>query len=258
MTDVERVIGIVAGAGPYAGLDLLRKILEQTVASSDQEHLPIVSISKPSHISDRTNYLQGKADINPAHAIAKQLLELERMGAAVAGIPCNTAHAAPIFEVILQELSGAGSRIELLHMMREVADFLGQYHPKVRRVGILATMGTYQTRLYPDFLEPWGFNVFDPAKELQQAVHDAIYDPIFGIKANGFATDEATAQLSHGANDLNKQGAEVVVLGCTELPLAIKKNSFCGMPVVDPTSILARALIREANPGKLKLLEIQE
>ena len=48
----EPIIGIIAGAGPFAGLDLATKILEQTDASCDQEYLPMVSVSTPGEIED--------------------------------------------------------------------------------------------------------------------------------------------------------------------------------------------------------------
>jgi aspartate racemase len=61
---MEKIIGVVAGCGPFAGLDLLRKILEQTIASADQEHLTVVSVSQPCAIPDRTQYLLGQASLN--------------------------------------------------------------------------------------------------------------------------------------------------------------------------------------------------
>ena len=57
MTIGERKIGIVAGAGPYAGLDLAQKILQQTSAKIDQDYLPTISISTPADIADRTRCL---------------------------------------------------------------------------------------------------------------------------------------------------------------------------------------------------------
>ncbi len=253
---MQKAIGIVGGAGPYAGLDLLGKLLAQTKASSDQEHLTIVNLSKPSQLTDRTAFLLGRTDLNPAHAIAEQLGVLERMGAAVAGIPCNTAHAPPIFDVVLQQLSHAGSQIMFLNMVQEVGHFLSRHHPGIRRVGILATEGTYQTRLYPDVLEPSGFEVLIPDESLQSAVHLAIYDPRFGIKATGVATPQATAQLRAASDALQEMGAEAVILGCTELPLVIREKVVGAMSVIDPTLVLARALIREADPAKLRPLEL--
>ncbi|MOA59943.1 Asp/Glu/Hydantoin racemase [compost metagenome] len=53
-------------------------------------------------------------------------------------------------------------------------------------------------------------------------------------------------------DELKKGGAEIIVLGCTELPLALPENDHNGMTLIDPNRILARALIYAFSPGKLK------
>ncbi len=58
----------------------------------------------PSGIVDRTEYLEGRETENPAKAISEVLLALDQAGATVAGIPCNTAHAARIYDLILESL----------------------------------------------------------------------------------------------------------------------------------------------------------
>ena len=72
------------------------------------------------------------------------------------------------------------------------------------------------------------------------------------IKACGLATEQAQANLQEGIATLKVAGAEAIILGCTELPLAFSEPTAAGLPLIDPTLILARALIREANPAKLK------
>ena len=89
----------MGGAGPYAGLDLAQKILQQTRAKIDQDYLPTISISTPADIADRTRFLLGQTTKNPAHAIFRNLTELAELGATVVGIPCNTAHAPAIRDV---------------------------------------------------------------------------------------------------------------------------------------------------------------
>ena len=65
-------------------------------------------------------------------------------------------------------------------------------------------------------------------------------------------TEQARQQLMLGIEALQAAGAEAIILGCTELPLAFTEPMVAGLPLIDPTLILARALIREANPAKLK------
>ena len=251
----EKTIGIVAGAGPFASLDLLRKILGQTLTANEQDHLSVVSLSQPCRITDRTEYLSGRTDVNPARAIVEQLRTLEQAGAAVAAVCCNTVHAPEIFNVILDGLHKSGSGIMLLHMISEVATFMSEHHPQIRRLGLLSTLGTYRSRVFPSVLEPAGFTVISPdTASHEKAIHDAVYDPVFGIKAHGSATEKAMRNLLREARHLQQAGAEALVLGCTEIPLAIREPKLDNMIVVDPTLVLARALIREANPEKLKPL----
>jgi aspartate racemase len=243
----------VAGAGPYAGLDLIKKILEQTEATRDQDHLHIVSWFQPQQLPDRTAYLLGESQTNPAYAIAEQVAALAGAGAAVAAIPCNTAHAAPIYAVVVAELARRGCHIRFLHMIRETAHAVRVRFPTLHTVGLLATTGTVATRLYADILEPLGLHVVVPDAELQAAcVQQAIYAPDYGIKALGHGTARSSADLLTAATALRAAGAEALILGCTELPLAITGPTFAALPTIDPTLILARALIRAVNPAKLK------
>ena len=246
-------IGVVAGVGPFAGLDLLTKIAAQTVARTDQEHLTVLSISQPSAIPDRTAFLLGKSGINPAQPILAQLEQLEQLGATVAGIPCNTAHAPQIFDRIMQGLVSAGSRLQLLNMIGEVGAALQRHYPAVATVGVLSTTGTAQARVYPQILEPLGYNVLTPDLQLQeQSIHPAIYDRRYGIKALGYATARARDGILQGVVDLRSRGAQAIILGCTELPLAFPEREIEDLPLIDSTLILARALIDAVESPKLR------
>ena len=99
MERVENMIGVIGGMGPYAGLDLVEKIFAETIASTDQDHVPVAMLSCPASITDRSAFLLGKSAENPANAIAEVALRLERSGAAIAGMPCNSAHARLILTV---------------------------------------------------------------------------------------------------------------------------------------------------------------
>jgi aspartate racemase len=247
------MIGIVAGVGPYAGLDCLNKILSQTVAHRDQDHLTVASISQPAPIPDRTAFLLGQEALNPAFPILEQLLKLEQMGAQVAGIPCNTAHAPVIFDEIQKGLDAAGSKLTLLHMIVEVGRELQRSYPTVKKVGVLSTTGTAVTNIYPLNLEPLGFELLAPDDALQtEAIHPAICDPNYGIKACGQATKKAREDLMCGLRQMQDAGAQAIVLGCTEIPLAIQEERIDDLIIIDPALILARALITAVDPTKLK------
>jgi aspartate racemase len=89
------------------------------------------------------------------------------------------------------------------------------------------------------------------AEEAQDSLHAAIYDRVWGIKATGVAQAKAADTLRALALRLVERGAQAVVLGCTELPLALTEKAICAIPLIDPVLALARAMIREAAPAKL-------
>lgn len=249
----ERMIGIVGGVGPFAGLDLQQKIAAQTIAGKDQDHVTVLSVSRPSSIPDRTEYLLGFVPDNPAEPLAEQVQLLAQMGAAVVGIPCNTAHAAPIFNEMRQILVMNNCRVHVLHMIEEVGQFLRETTPQMQRIGILSTTGTYLSGVYPEVLGRLGFTAVTPAKTMQEElIHPAIYDPVYGIKATGIVSEKAHTDLMTGIFALIELGVEAVVLGCTEIPLAITEKQVGDALIIEPNLILARALIREASPEKLR------
>ncbi|KIX15117.1 aspartate racemase [Dethiosulfatarculus sandiegensis] len=251
----EKIIGIVGGVGPYAGLDLNRKIYDHTIARSDQEHLPVILASLPSHINDRTRYLLKRDVANPAQSLYEIIVMLESVGACVAGIPCNTAHATEIFPEIEASLKQGGHHIKLLNMISEVVRELKAKFGTHAPIGVLNTMGTYKSGLYKDYLDRGGIPTILPDEALAQEVHSAIYHPEYGIKAQSNPVSPmACKTVELAVRALGQQGAAAVILGCTELPLALPADSHAGVGLIDPARILARSLIKETYPEKLKSL----
>lgn len=239
-------IGIVGGVGPYAGMDLFKKILDQTNAKTDQEHLPVLLFSMPNVIQDRTDYLVGKSHENPAFSIAEIIDKLHTCGASVVGIPCNTAHADSIFNEITHRIP---QDIKLLHLIDEVTSFIKTTYPTFKNIGILSTTGTFNANIYPAYLDKKGLHGIQVTQEIQQNyIHPAIYNEEYGIKANtSIISDRAKKQINHGIEYLIQQGAEAIILGCTEIPLIFTEESAHNITLIDPTKILARALILAAS-----------
>jgi len=181
MSDAQ--IGIVGGVGPLAGIDLARKITSNTVAATDQDHIPLTLISIPSSIEDRTRFLLGESGINPAYAVVSIIHLLAAAGATVIGIPCNTMHAPPIFDVILGETRSSHPGIELVNMVDEVIRAIRNRYRDASGIGILTTAGGYRTALYSGALGHAGLRPVVPDAELQDRLHEAIYSREFGIKA---------------------------------------------------------------------------
>lgn len=248
----EGMIGIVGGMGPIAGIDLAEKIVNNTNASKDQDHISQILYSASELIGDRTEYLLGIIKENPAFAISRIILSLETIGATVVGLPCNSAHADGIFDVIRAELKNANSRIKLLHMIEEVGLFISTQYPSFHNIGILGTSGTYRTKQY-NLIEKFNFSVINLSEPEIEEVHQAIYHPEYGIKSATDCISKKTKEiLVNACNSLVQLGAEIIVLGCTELPLAFNESKFKNIPLIDSNTVLARALIREINPSKLK------
>lgn len=243
---VMKTIGIVGGVGSYAGIDLMKKICDYSGARTDQEHLPMHMISTPHRIEDRSRFLLHETDQNPAWAIADIVSTLFEGGAEVVGIPCNTAHAPRIFEEIKQSIPPG---CKLLHLIDEVGRYIRNCYPHITRVGVLATNGTYLCDVYPAVLSGYGLEVVQPSSRIQvDLVHPAIYDPEYGIKAFSNPVDvRAKNNLSTAIAHLKDKGVGAIVLGCTELSLAIGLEDDNDPVFIDSTSVLAKALIRESR-----------
>jgi len=244
-------IGIVGGMGPAAGVDLAQKIISNTKAKTDQDHLDQMLFSFPKTIDDRTDFIIGKTNKNPGTSIAEIILKMEKAGAVVAGLACNSAHAPQIFDQISAILKKKNSKIKLLHMIREVAFFIKKHYPDINNIGIMGTTGTYTVNLF-DLIEEFGFATINISKEEQHLLHSAIYDSDYGIKsASSKISHKATSIITEICSKLKNKGAELIVFGCTEIPIAYNRQDFEKIPLIDPGLVLARALINEVAPEKL-------
>ena len=246
-------IGVLGGVGPYAGLDLMRKIFDQTEANCDQEHLSVIQYSLSEHIIDRTRFLLGETDENPGEAIGEIMVRMAKAGATVIGVPCNTAHSPRIMDVAVAMLHEASPKTRFVHMIDSVVAFIRESLPHARKIGVLSTKGTYATGFYQDALSAAGFVPLFPDEGGRERVQQAISNTAYGIKAQSNpVTPEARAALLAEAEKLVEQGADAVILGCTEIPLALTEPDLRGVPLLDATKVLARALIIAFAPERLK------
>ncbi|MDA0874975.1 MAG: aspartate/glutamate racemase family protein, partial [Bacteroidetes bacterium] len=122
------MIGILGGMGPQAGFDLASVITAETRASRDQDHLPLIVWSHPG-VPDRTAWLSDRSAPDPAPAMVDGFLALERAGAGVAGMACNTAHTPALFDRVRHALGHAGARIRILHLIEETVAGIRSAHP---------------------------------------------------------------------------------------------------------------------------------
>lgn len=244
---MRNVIGIAGGVGPYAGLDLNEKIFDLIPAKNDQDYPEVFLLSRSFYIGDRTAFLDGKTSVNPAYEIYKSIQMLEKIGANLIAVPCNTAHSPLIFDKIKSLISKDNLNIKLFHIVEETYKFIEKNYPNFKNIGLLGTLGTYKSRLYQDVFAKFGkFELIEPSQDGKERVHKAIYDESFGIKSHSNPVSEkAKNMLELEIENLIKSKAQAIILGCTEIPLAFRENIFKDIVLVDPTKALAKALVGE-------------
>lgn len=247
-------IGIIGGVGPYAGLDLMSKILKQTSIKTEQDHLPITLLSYANTIPDRTEYLLEHIKENPADALFHVIERMAKVGVSVAAIACNTAHVPKIYSAVKEKLLNSGFQIKLVHIVEATINFIKECHPHLNKVGVLSTSGTYTFQLYEKFIKNAGLKAIRMPKAWQESlVHASIYNPEYGIKITSPEIHPiATKKLKKALNMFIAEGAEVIILGCTEIPLAITEKQIGNTVLIDPNWVLARALILEFDKNKLQ------
>lgn len=217
----------MGGMGPLATCDLFRKIVEVTDAKSDQEHVR-VCIDNNTEISDRTAaILSGGPD--PVPEMVKSAVRLQGMGADVLIMPCNTAHY--FYDRLVPFVD-----TPFLNMIEETAKEIRQ--KGMKKVGLLATDGTCQSGVYKKVFDAMGIETCMPSPARQRSVMDVIYK---GVKAGNLSID--LTGFYEAMEELFADGAETLVLGCTELPVAFDLFQI-EKPNIDPTLVLAKAAVR--------------
>jgi len=254
----NKIIGIGGGVGPMAGVELHKKIIENTnPGGTDQGHLDICHLSFSQHIPDRTKFLLGEINQHPAEgmlAVAKTIAKIASATGkqVVMGIPCNTFHAPKIFDYFLELLKQNNLEIEVLNMLKETGEFIKLSLPNIKKIGLMSTTGTRQAKVYNQLLEPLGFEIIEIPDQLQNELHDSIYNTDWGIKAVSPVSQKARNNFLNFAKILKDQGAEIIILGCTEIPLALPEKEIEHIKLIDPVTILARALINKVAKEKLR------
>lgn len=213
-----------------ATTDLFRKIVSRTRASSDQEHLHII-IDNNTNIPDRTSAIIADGE-DPRPQLIISARRLRDAGADFLIMPCNTAH-------YFYSDVAAAIDIPVLNMLDETAWYLKKRG--IKTVGLLATDGTIRSEVYEKTLKKQGIKVLYPNDKGQREVMRVIYD---GVKAGNYKLD--VRGFVAACDELLTKGAQTLVLGCTELPLAFSTFNI-NLPNVDPTMVLAETAIRFAG-----------
>ena len=209
MRPTPRKLGVLGGMGPLATADFLQKLVVWTPASFDQEHIPTIVYSIP-QVPDRTRAILDHNGASPVPAMVEGLSCLERCGVEAITIPCNTAH------YWFDELQGKTS-VPLLHIVDATLVELGKHGLDAdSKVGLLGTVGTLAGGHVQAALEAAGHVLVLPGQSL---LEERVMGAITAVKAGRLAEARVHAQASVTA--LQSAGADVVVLACTELPIAL-------------------------------------
>ena len=224
------LIGVLGGLGPAATVDFLTKLVALTPARCDQDHLPVLVLNQP-HIPDRSQSILGHGlDPLPYLLAGIDLLNQAEVGLVV--VPCNTAHHW------FSQMAGR-SRAPMLHIARACVDALpggGR-----QRVAIFATRGAIASGVYQRELAEQDIELLIPNAGAHQGDID---DCIHAVKAGDLL--HGSARLSAALATALVQGAQAVVLGCTELPVAAQHIVAQPLLLIDSTLELARQAVKHA------------
>ena len=256
--------GIVGGLGPFAHVGFEKRLLELTAerfgADGDAD-FPEWIVSCVPQAPVRSEALLGNAP-DPRPSLLRSFRRLEKAGADFLAVTCNTAHA--FLPAIAADIP-----LPLVHVVAETVDYVLSHYPSVKRIGLLATTGTCRFGLFGqvfadkavELVYPTdGEDPSDPANLQERLVMQAVYGPFKdgkrsgGIKAG--LMDEGNPSprdlLREAANWLvEQQGAEVVVVACSEVSLVIGPGDV-PVPLVDTMDVLAMAVL-DLAAGKRSL-----
>ncbi|MBI1185893.1 MAG: amino acid racemase [Alphaproteobacteria bacterium] len=230
---MSRTIGIIGGLGPAATADFFKKLIAATPAKGDSDHLRVLIDSNP-RIPDRNDAIAGRGE-SPAPHLVAAALGLERAGADLLVMACNTAHH-------WQDVIAAAITIPFLSMIDETAD--AAMRSGAATIGLLAADGARSAALYERALDARGRAWL----RLDDAAQRDFMAAIYTIKA-GDAGDGVRAGIRAHALSLIDRGAAALIAGCTEIPLVLDANDV-PVPLIESTDVLVRRAIAVARQSQ--------
>ncbi|QIL82538.1 aspartate/glutamate racemase family protein [Diaphorobacter sp. HDW4A] len=236
-------VGILGGMGPAAGADFVRLFVEACTSYLQSHGEEVRDQSFPEHwlvqmpIPDRTIAIQqSRADVqDPAPHLLQGVGRLAALGVRSVAVACNTAH------VWHGQMQALFPQLSILHIAEETARHLQQQG--AQKAILLATEGTYRTGLYDQTLRAYGIAPLVPDEEGVALLMQGIYE---GVKRGDI--DFASRRFGEVLVPLLARHGQVpVVMGCTEIPLALPQaRAAQSAMLIDPSKILAQELARRA------------
>ena len=216
------MIGILGGMGTQAGLDFCNKLAMLNRGKIDQEY-PLFMLYNKSNIPGRPESIgiqtkelsilpKSSENIIKYNKVLKSLLvgcrSLEKSGCKFIVIPCNTAHYW--YEDLQKKI-----KIPIINMPKEVFKYTKKKCVDSSKIGLLATEGTLKTKIYDHLFEK-KFQLIKPTKNLQK---NSVNKAIKCVKMGNVKLAEKS--IRKAINYLLKMKCKKIILGCTELPIAI-------------------------------------
>ena len=230
------MIGILGGMGTQAGLDFCNKLAVLNRGKSDQKY-PLFILYNKSNIPKRPENLKRYFNVLKSLISGCNLLKKNKCKFIV--MPCNTAH---YWHDDLQKKI----KIPIISMPKEVYLHAKKTCKKNSKIGILCTEATLKTNVYNKYFDK-NFKLVSPIKSLQtSSVNKAIkYVKLGKVR-------EAERAIKPAVNYLIKIKCKKIILGCTELPIAIfAYKSFKKIKeskvFIDPNLLLASVSMKKYN-----------
>ncbi|ATA24548.1 aspartate racemase [Brenneria goodwinii] len=202
---MNSLIGILGGMGPGATVDAMQKLIKNTPAYRDQDHIPMIAVSIPD-IPDRTKCILDHS-ASPLEKMIQYMKILENAGAECIIIPCNTAH------YWFNELK-LHTHAEMISIIDATCEVIRD--KKITNVGLLATTATVKANIYQDNISKSHIYCHTPTAAEQNLVMESIYTYKSG---NALAAHNILAPVK---DRMLQDGVEKIILGCTELPLILE------------------------------------
>ncbi len=208
MSATTKSVGVIGGLGPAATLDFFDRIIKRTKAQRDQDHLRVI-IDNNTKVPDR-NVFAGGGGPSPASAIAASARGLQGAGADFIVMACNTAHA---YEAEIRE----AITVPFISMIDETVAAVADLRPA--RAGVLAGDACLAASLYQKKLKLAGVEHVLLNPDSQRTFMEVLYR----IKA-GDTGETVRRSMATLARKLEAQGADVLIAGCTEVPLVLTQD----------------------------------
>lgn len=227
MAQITKTVGVIGGLGPYATLDFFERVLRRTRTYKEEDHLRLL-IDNNTKIPDRNAFGRGEGP-SPAPALAASARGLQDAGAEFVVMACNTAHA---WEADIR----AALTVPFVSMIDTTVAAVADLRPEA--ADVLAVDACLAAKLYQDALTSAGVRPILLPADSQKTFMELIYR----IKSGdtGETVKRAMATL---ARRLEAQGAEVIIAGCTEIPLVLTADDIEGELVSSTDALVERTIV---------------